>query len=144
MNIKIRILFLLLIMFCAAASAQSGLNIEEIFENAEDYAGTTNEVRIKGKSLKQYKLTYFHSLTLNFSKKTADIMEDMVRKDSEKAESIKEVKRGDRTVGLYLQLPFESDEKRFILFRRPTEDNALLVYVEGPTTLDEIVKISFK
>lgn len=147
MNKRLIILLFVLTAVCGIASAQENLNIKKIFENAKDYSGTTDEVRIKGKALKPYNLTYFHSLSLSGSTETANIMEAMARKDSELAETIKEVVRGERTIGIYCQLPPKKSSdniNRFILFRRPTKDNALLVYVEGPTTLDNIVNISFK
>ncbi|MDO4461581.1 MAG: DUF6108 family protein [Bacteroidia bacterium] len=146
MNKRLTILFFVLTTLCSISYAQEGLNINKIFENPNEYDGYTDEVRIKGKALKQYNLTFFHSLTLSGSNETADIMESLARKDSEGAESIKEIVRGNRTMAIYCQLPPKKpsdDINRFILFRR-TDDNAMLVYVEGHASLDNLVNISFK
>ncbi len=135
-------------LVCAATYAQKGLYVNRILTEADDLKGHTDEVVISGKALKPYNLSYFHSVTVTESAETADEIERLVKKDGELAETTKEVVRGDRCVGLYYQLPAadgkNAQNKRFILFRRPKPDCALVVFVEGPTTLDDIVKISFK
>ncbi|MCQ2200890.1 MAG: DUF6108 family protein [Bacteroidales bacterium] len=145
---RIQLLFCLLMVMCTTSWAQYGLNVDRIFSEANKLKGHTDEVVISGRSLKQYNLTFFHSVTVTESSETADEIERLVKKDGDIAETAKEMVRGDRCVGLYYQLPPDEDDKdkkkRFILFRRPKIDCALVVYVEGHTTLDDLVKISFK
>lgn len=145
---RIQILICLLMLMCAAVQAQKGLNVACIFGEADKLKGHTDEVVISGRSLKPYNLSFFHSVTVTGSVESADEIERFVKEDGKLAETTKELVRGDRCVGLYYQLPADEEDKdnkkRFILFRRPKTDCVLVVYVEGHTTLDDIVKISFK
>ncbi len=132
-------------MCLPAAFAQKGLNIERILKD-NSYKDNNNAVVIivKGKKLKPYNLTYFHSVTLNNLPKDANRFEEAVRNDEPQATRVEEMKAGNNLVSCYYQLPPLKEEEdspnRFILFRRTGKGDATLIYLEGQTQLDALIK----
>ena len=53
------------------------------------------------------------------------------------------MKSGNNTIAGYYQLPPVSPggENRFILFRKLSPDDATLIYLEGSTQLDRLIKL---
>ena len=128
-----------------SALAQESLMINNAFEFIPESDIHNEYVRLTGESLKQANgITLFMSLTVSDSPKHVKSIRDMALVDGEKATEKKTIVRDGETVACYFQLPpavSNSNINRFILYRKKDDNCAILIYMEGTTTLDELVKI---
>ena len=137
------LLFLLLISL--SASAQQGLYVAPFFKGEYNQDPNAVVVIIKGKKLEPYHLSLFHSIEIKDSPRNIDRIEKAVLADGKHAENSEEVKDGTRTVACYYQLPpagkAGKGPNRFILFRRSGQGSGTLIYLEGHTELEQLIKI---
>lgn len=126
--------------------AQKGLAIAPLFSGRYNHDKQAVVVVIKGKKLKPYNLSLFHSLSITNRPDDVALFEAAVRSDGAKAENSETVKSGNNTIAGYYQLPPSSPggENRFILFRKLSPDNATLIYLEGHTRLDQLINLFIK
>jgi hypothetical protein len=129
-------------------TAQTGLNVNRLFDGR--YRGQKNaiEVLVKGKKLQPYKLTLFRSLTLKDAGAQIGEMEQLVRLDGAKA-----VDKETGLIGQHLYYGFyrfaaTKGKYRYLFFRNntlrnPQSPEATVVYMEGYATLAEM-KSMFK
>lgn len=123
--------------------AQEGLAVALLFAGQYNRDKQAVVVLIKGKKLKDYKLSLFHSITVTDRPDDVALFEAAVRADSSKAENSETVKAGNNTIAGYYQLPPASPdgENRFILFRKLSAGDATLIYLEGHTQLDRLINL---
>ena len=88
-------------------------------------------------------LSLFRSIAITDRPDDVALFEAAVRADSSKANNSETVKSGNNTIAGYYQLPPASPggENRFILFRKLSPDDATLIYLEGHTQLDRLIKL---
>lgn len=123
--------------------AQEGLAVAPLFDGKYNRDKQAVVVLIKGKTLKEYNLSLFHSIAITDRPDDVALFEAAVQADSRKAENSETVKSGDNTVAGYYQLPPSKPggENRFILFRKLSADDATLIYLEGHTQLDRLINL---
>lgn len=143
----IRVFILCAVALAAAstARAQKGLHVESLFDGSFEKNSKAVTVDVKGKRLKSYNLTLFRSITVHDAPQDAGRMAAAAYADGRNAVSSEEVKRGKETVAGYYQLPPEAKDgkhpNRFILFRRLQKGAATLIYLEGFTELEKLIKL---
>lgn len=144
-RIRTALLTIILLMPLAAA-AQENLSIGPLFGNEHGLTGEIRTVYLSGDDLDGKKLSLFRSLQTEGSEADVAKMGDAAEADSKKAKDVKRVKSGDRLMALYMELPpvNAGADNRFILFRRTGEDTAMLIYMEGKTSLPTIVNLKKK
>ncbi|MGL5227618.1 MAG: DUF6108 family protein [Bacteroidales bacterium] len=141
MKFKIILFFLFISLY---ASAQKDLSVSQFFDGKFNKSEKAIVTLLKGKKLTLYNLSVFHSITINDSPAIVQQFTDAVLSDKEMANQVEIVYAGDRVLACYLQLAPVSDDagqNRFILFRSPNKDSATLIYMEGETDLDELIKL---
>lgn len=100
---------------------------------------------LKGKKLKPYRLTLFHSIVIEKSPADVALFEKAVLADGSAAADAQVVKARNGLVACYYQLPPGRGDpdgpNRFILFRKDGDRSTTLIYLEGRTELDQPIKL---
>ena len=132
-----------LIALPLVAMAQKGLAIESVMNDIARYTSHNNQVYMEGNSVSAYGLSLFRSVLARQSAKAVDAMRDAALTDAKQAVDYKTIVRDGVTIAGYYQLPpLAADElNRFVFFRVMDSNSAMLIYMEGETTLDIIVNI---
>lgn len=135
------ILTLLALMLTSIASAQNGLNIEQIFaDKYRDMKGASETILNNG-HLNKVKIDLYHSITFSGHPELANTMERLVAKDGSRALS-KEVryKSGHLYYGFYRLAPLNS-LNRYILYLNGNlsgDNKIILLYIEGRATENQV------
>lgn len=133
-----RILTLLTLTLCmsVAALAQSGLHIGRLFTSLRgnpDVAVTC----VQGHALKVYKLTLFHSITVEDNQELTRQIEEALAKDARKAVDREVHYRDGRLRYAFYNLGRGADDlNRYILFSGGRR--TVLIYLEGKAKPDVI------
>jgi len=145
-----RIVILTLFTFYFVTSfAQSGLNIEPLFEGKVIPQQRMVETRVKGKMLSKYQLTFFRSVRFEANSKTEITrVHDLIELDKKKysglsyAENYSSEKSRSKE-SLMIQLPKQGNQNRFLCYKR-NDEVITVVYMEGSLnsieTLRELIK----
>lgn len=147
--VKIKLLIMnLVLLFCVSVSAQTGMAVAKVFDGRYRNNNKAVEVIVKGRKLKSYGLTTFHSLTLTDMTEDAKSIAALVMADGKKAAD-KETGliHGRLYYGFYLfhnssgHTPY-----RYLFFRDSSVRNAAnkemtVVYMEGSASLSELKKM---
>ena len=143
---KILILTFALISSGLSASAQDSLAVAKFFSPNPPLEGKVRLVYLSGDNLDGRDMTLFRSLLTEGSTSDVVLISDAVNADSRLASNIKILRSGQGLKALYLQLApsLGKTDNRFVLFRRLEDAKAMLVYIEGSTTLDKIVNVNIK
>jgi hypothetical protein len=124
--------------------AQKGLQVGPLFDGRYNASEKAVVSILKGKELDSYNLTLFHSITLTDSRNDVTRFEQAVLLDSKAATQIEMVNQKGQLRFCYFQLPPEGGKgkiNRFVLFRKYSDTQATLIYMEGPTTLKSIIQL---
>ncbi len=98
---------------------------------------------LKGKKIKDYRLSLFHSITLTQATEDIILFNTTVLNDKKHAVKIEEIYSQNKLRACYMQFdPINENStlNRFILYKADQE-NAILIYMEGDTTLEQLIKI---
>lgn len=108
--------------------------------------GEVRRVYLSGDNLDGRDISLFRSIMTSDSEADVAAMAKAAEADARAANDVKRIVKGSDIVALYFRLPplAKSTESRFILFRRTATDAAMLIYIEGDTTLDDLVKVNGK
>lgn len=146
MNIKrIFTVILLLLSVQAAAFAQKGLQVDQLFGGPYLQRKDATEVLIKGSRLHTYKLTLFRSITLTPAKGEAEQFEKCVLADAKLAIDKELTHRQGHLYYGFCQFKPRGETRRYLFFR----DNGLranvhknrqisLIYMEGTASPQEL------
>lgn len=135
---------ILLFTLWLSVYAQSGLSVAQFFDGRFHKSEHAVVTLMKGKKLTPYNLSLFHSISLDNSPEEVKRIEKAVLNDKSKARQVELVSAENKIMACYLQLPPENPDSgpnRFILFRTPDNQKATLIYMEGDTDLDSLIKI---
>jgi len=131
-----RHLFLLFVALMAAlpAAAQTGLNVNALFDGRYRNNKSAVETIIKGEQLSKYNLTTYHSLTLTGLPDAATEIERLVAKDGANSLSKEVSYRQGRIYYGFYSLPDYKGLHRYLFYLNQNLNKGnkiLLIYIDG-------------
>ncbi len=143
---RITIIILTCLLTTIAAMAQTGLNINRLFDGRYKKASGATEIIVTGVQAREIGLTVYHSLSVT-DKNQAELVEGLVVKDGAKAvDKEVEYRNGQLYYGFYT-MPKQKHSNRYIFFlnqnlaRKSPKNVVTLIYMEGFANQDEIKKL---
>ena len=143
---RITIIILTCLLTTIAAMAQTGLNINRLFDGRYNKASGATEIIVTGVQAREIGLTVYHSLSVT-DKNQAELVEGLVVKDGAKAvDKEVEYRNGQLYYGFYT-MPKQKHSNRYIFFlnqnlaRKSPKNVVTLIYMEGFANQDEIKKL---
>lgn len=129
----------------AAAMAQKGLNINNLFDGRYTDNDRVAETFVEGGALTDYNVDLYHSLTLTDQPDQAAAIEALVKRDGVKATD-REVsyRDGGLYYAFYELTPRNLIAKRYIFYlnqHRGSGNKIILIYIEGSASRDKIKKM---
>lgn len=129
-----------------AAMAQTGLNINRLFDGRYMKVADATEIIVTGSQAHEIGLTIYHSISVT-EKAQAEIIENLVVKDGAKAiDKEVEYRNGQLYYGFYT-LPKYKRSNRYIFFlnqnlaRKSPKNVVTLIYMEGDASAEKIKKL---
>ena len=142
---KRRIIFALLALLLPLfALAQKGLHANAAFTGQIVQQDQTVEVKVRGRALSAYRLTFYHSVRFKANAQQKSTMDNLVEKD--KAQAIgTELRRKGHTSTLILCLPPQGRTHRYLCYLTNGSRGhwaITVVYMEGSvSSIDELRKL---
>ena len=142
---KRRIIFALLALLLPLfALAQKGLHANAAFTGQIVPQDQTVEVKVRGRALSAYRLTFYHSVRFKANAQQKSTMDNLVEKD--KAQAIgTELRRKGHTSTLILCLPPQGRTHRYLCYLTNGSKGhwaITVVYMEGSvSSIDELRKL---
>ena len=142
---KRRIIFALLALLLPLfALAQKGLHANAAFTGQIVPQDQTVEVKVRGRALSAYRLTFYHSVRFKANAQQKSTMDNLVEKD--KAQVIgTELRRKGHTSSLILCLPPQGRTHRYLCYLTNGSRGhwaITVVYMEGSvSSIDELRKL---
>ncbi len=142
---KRRIIFALLALLLPLfALAQKGLHANAAFTGQIVPQDQTVEVKVRGRALSAYRLTFYHSVRFKANAQQKSTMDNLVEKD--KAQAIgTELRRKGHTSTLILCLPPQGRTHRYLCYLTNGSRGhwaITVVYMEGSvSSIDELRKL---
>lgn len=135
---------LVAVLFPLLGWAQSGLHVNAVFEGKVVPQGKLVEVKVRGRTLSKYRLTFYHSVrTLATPRQKAEI-DRLVNLDKQSATG-SELRKKNSTQSLILSLPSSGRTYRYLCYLVSGEGSytgITLVYMEGAvSSIDELRKL---
>lgn len=142
---KRRIIFALLALLLPLfALAQKGLHANAAFTGQIVPQDQTVEVKVRGRALSAYRLTFYHSARFNANAQQKNTMDNLVEKDKAQATGT-ELRRKGHTSSLILCLPPQGRTHRYLCYLTNGSKghwSITLVYMEGSvSSIDELRKL---
>ena len=139
-NILRIVLLLSATMATMAAQAQSGLHIEDAFNEYGQRKGC-KMVTMQDATLRGYRLHIYKSLTY---KRLGREVDSLLTADREQARKIREViDNGHISSGYYEMAPTQGGFNRFVLYSRRSPQEGTIIYIEGTLTADDIMRLCY-
>ena len=145
---KRRIIFALLALLLPLfALAQKGLHANAAFTGQIVPQDQTVEVKVRGRALSAYRLTFYHSVRFKANAQQKSTMDNLVEKDkAQKAQAIgTELRRKGHTSSLILCLPPQGRTHRYLCYLTNGSRGhwaITVVYMEGSvSSIDELRKL---
>lgn len=142
---KRRIIFALLALLLPLfALAQKGLHANAAFTGQIVPQDQTVEVKVRGRALSAYRLTFYHSVRFKANAQQKSTMDNLVEKD--KAQAIgTELRRKGHTSSLIICLPPQGRTHRYLCYLTNGSKGhwaITVVYMEGSvSSIDELRKL---
>ena len=143
---RITIIILTCLLTTIAAIAQTGLNINRLFDGRYKKAAGATEIIVTGVQAREIGLTVYHSLSVT-DKNQAELVEGLVVKDGAHAvDKEVEYRNGQLYYGFYMMKKSKRDN-RYIFYlnqnlaRKSPKNIVTLIYMEGLASQDEIKKL---
>lgn len=142
---KRRIIFALLALLLPLfVLAQKGLHANAAFTGQIVPQDQTVEVKVRGRALSAYRLTFYHSVRFNANAQQKNTMDNLVEKDKAQATGT-ELRRKGHTSSLILCLPPQGRTHRYLCYLTNGSKghwSITLVYMEGSvSSIDELRKL---
>lgn len=126
----------------ATASAQKGLNINNLFDGRYTDNDRVAETYVEGGSLADYNVDLYHSLTLTGDPDEAAAIEALVKRDGAKAVNREVAYRdGGLYYAFYELTPRNIIANRYIFYlnqHRGSGNKIILIYIEGAASREKI------
>ena len=143
---RITIITLTCLLTVMAAMAQTGLNINRLFDGRSKKAAGATEIIVTGVQAREIGVTVYHSLSVT-EKNQAELVEAMVVKDGAQAvDKEVEYRNGQLYYGFYTMKKGKRDN-RYIFYlnqnlaRKSPKNIVTLIYMEGFASQEEIKKL---
>ena len=143
---RITIITLTCLLTAMTAMAQTGLNINRLFDGRYKKAAGATEIIVTGVQAREIGLTVYHSLSVT-DKNQAELVEGLVVKDGVQAvDKEVEYRNGQLYYGFYTMKKGKRDN-RYIFYlnqnlaRKSPKNIVTLIYMEGFASQDEIKKL---
>ena len=143
---RITIITLTCLLTAMATMAQTGLNINRLFDGRYKKAAGATEIIVTGVQAREIGLTVYHSLSVT-DKNQAELVEGLVVKDGAQAvDKEVEYRNGQLYYGFYTMKKGKRDN-RYIFYlnqnlaRKSPKNIVTLIYMEGLASPDEIKKL---
>ena len=140
------IIILACMLTTMAAMAQTGLNINHLFDGRYKKAAGATEIIVTGSQAHEIGLTVYHSVSVT-DKTQAEIIENLVVKDGAQAiDKEVEYRNGQLYYGFYTMKKMKRDN-RYIFYlnqnlaRKSPKNVVTLIYMEGRASANEIKKL---
>ena len=140
------IIILTCLLTAMATMAQTGLNINRLFDGRYKKAAGATEIIVTGSQAHEIGLTVYHSVSVT-DKTQAEIIENLVVKDGAQAvDKEVEYRNGQLYYGFYTMKKMKSDN-RYIFYlnqnlaRKSPKNVVTLIYMEGRASANEIKKL---
>ena len=140
------IIILTCLLTTMAALAQTGLNINRLFDGRYKKATGATEIIVTGSQACEIGLTVYHSVSVT-DKTQAEIIENLVVKDGAQAiDKEVEYRNGQLYYGFYTMKKMKRDN-RYIFYlnqnlaRKSPKNVVTLIYMEGRASASEIKKL---
>ncbi len=137
------ILIILFSLFCCGSYAQGKLKSEQFFDGQYNSSDKAIVTILKGKKLSPYNLSLYHSITLSDSPYDILKIRESVLEDAKSGLQVEQITSGEEVLACYIQFkPLkDKDINRFLLFRSSDYSNGTIIYMEGDTDLDSLIKL---
>lgn len=143
---RITIIIMTCLLTTMATMAQTGLNINRLFDGRYKKAAGATEIIVTGVQAREIGLTIYHSLSVT-DKSQAELVEGLVIKDGAQAiDKEVEYRNGQLYYGFYMMKKSKRDN-RYIFYlnqnlaRKSPKNIVTLIYMEGLASQDEIKKL---
>jgi len=143
---RITIIIMTCLLTTMAAMAQTGLNINRLFDGRYKKAAGATEIIVTGVQAREIGLTIYHSLSVT-DKSQAELVEGLVIKDGAQAiDKEVEYRNGQLYYGFYMMKKSKHDN-RYIFYlnqnlaRKSPKNIVTLIYMEGLASQEEIKKL---
>lgn len=126
-----------------AAIAQKGLYVASLFDGRFRHDKHCMELLVKGKPLKPYGLTLFHSLTFGHESPDLPLVSKLVAKDAQQAVDKEEAVVAGRVSYGYYRFPALKNKRtplRYLVYHQGVE-KTILIYIEGYTRIEQLKKL---
>ena len=140
------IIILTCLLTTMAAMAQTGLNINRLFDGRYKKATGATEIIVTGSQAHEIGLSVYHSVSVT-DKTQAEIIENLVVKDGAQAiDKEVEYRNGQLYYGFYTMKKMKRDN-RYIFYlnqnlaRKAPKNGVTLIYMEGRASANEIKKL---
>lgn len=135
------ILTMLMALMLLPAMAQSGLHSNRFFKEMSQLGSNGLQVsEISGDALKNYNLSYYHGLSMVYSKADLDYAVSLIEQDARNASDVEKSYRNGKLA--FCILSFEGNGvNRYLIFSSTQKGKIpkiTLVYAEGKATGDDI------
>ncbi len=123
----------ILLLCTGTAYSQDGLNVNAVFDGRIVPKADMVEVKVKGRAVSKYNLSYYHSVRFKASAEQLANVEFLLDKDKKLAVDKEEIKKKDK-YSLIVSLPAKSSANRYLcaLYAKDGKSNVVtLVYMEG-------------
>lgn len=140
-----KVLFFLMIwLIPCLVMAQSGLHVNAVFLGKVVPQDQMVEVKVRGRALSKYRLSFYHSVRFNASVQQKNEIDNLIEYDRQQAVSVEQRNKGKKT-SLIMSLQPRGNTKRYLCFLTSGSGKCraiTLVYMEGSvTSIDELRKL---
>lgn len=135
---------MLYIILPLLVSAQTGLNVDAVFAGRVVPRDRMVEIRVRGRTISRYKLSYYHSVRFVASGTELNTVNELVGKDRRSALSVEDRHSGSETTQI-MGLQPRGGLNRYLCFMkkgRGKHATVTLVYMEGSVkSIEELRKM---
>lgn len=135
------IIIAFLLFIAGIAQAQTGLEIQKVFQQYGKSKGVVM-VELRDKKVGNYEFSLFKSITISNNPEATNFIRTCLEKDQQGAKKVKQVMVNGVPQSVFLQLSKSGKFYRLILFNEltKTENKTVLIYIESETDSEEILK----
>jgi len=143
-------IMLLLLTAWTAGRAQTGLQIDQLFQGRIIPQERMVETRVRGKSLEKYQLTYYRSVRLNATDEEAGYLRQLLGQDTERSIDWRTSRKNPHSWDTWtckMQMPSAGNKNRFLCYQEEWDKEheqckLTFIYMEGTVgSLEELEEL---